>query len=180
MRIYDTSSLFADLYPLFLGAQTWISDRFLFLETEYGIYAFKTFLILDGFWYACCFAEIEIFFFAILSLWFCKFKFLPYYFQEKMNRSLMVCQDRFENAKLHMIKTEAINELESCVNQAIDDSKKVLPHIADRIKSSLSMSWANFLGLISILQILSGSVTLRRNYWQWEIILYLFTLLASY
>lgn len=57
-----------------------------------------------------------------------------------MNRSLMVCQDRFENAKLHMIKTEAINELESCVNQAIDDSKKVLPHIADRIKSSLSMS----------------------------------------
>ncbi|KAF3321747.1 protein FAM136A-like protein [Carex littledalei] len=61
-------------------------------------------------------------------------------FQERMNRSLMVCQDRFENAKLQMIKTEAINELESCVNQAIDDSKRVLPHIADRIKSSLSMS----------------------------------------
>ncbi|XP_078155766.1 uncharacterized protein LOC144551604 [Carex rostrata] len=61
-------------------------------------------------------------------------------FQERMNRSLMVCQDRFENAKLQMIKTQAINELESCVNQAIDDSKRVLPHIADRIKSSLSMS----------------------------------------
>ncbi|KAJ1686310.1 hypothetical protein LUZ63_017700 [Rhynchospora breviuscula] len=61
-------------------------------------------------------------------------------FQEMMNRSLMVCQDRFENAKLQKIKTEAINELELCVSQAIDDSKKVLPHIADRIKSSLSMS----------------------------------------
>ncbi|KAJ4751372.1 Protein FAM136A [Rhynchospora pubera] len=61
-------------------------------------------------------------------------------FQERMNRSLMVCQDRFENAKLQKIKTEAINELELCVSQAIDDSKRVLPHIADRIKSSLSMS----------------------------------------
>ncbi|KAJ3703532.1 hypothetical protein LUZ61_007237 [Rhynchospora tenuis] len=61
-------------------------------------------------------------------------------FQERMNRSLMVCQDRFENAKLQKIKTEAINELEMCVNQAIDDSKRVLPHIADRIKSSLSMN----------------------------------------
>jgi len=60
--------------------------------------------------------------------------------QERMNRSLMVCQDRFENAKLHKIKTEAINELESCVNQAIDDSKKVLHHVAEHIKSSLSIS----------------------------------------
>ncbi|XP_008791817.1 protein FAM136A-like [Phoenix dactylifera] len=61
-------------------------------------------------------------------------------FQERMNRSLMVCQDKFEAAKLQQIKTSAMNDLESCVNQAIDDNIKTLPHIADRIKASLSIS----------------------------------------
>ncbi|KAG1331274.1 protein FAM136A [Cocos nucifera] len=61
-------------------------------------------------------------------------------FQERMNRSLMVCQDKFEAAKLQQIKTSAMNDLESCVNQAIDDSIKTLPHIVDHIKATLSIS----------------------------------------
>nr|XP_010930273.1 protein FAM136A [Elaeis guineensis] len=60
-------------------------------------------------------------------------------FQERMNRSLMVCQDKFEAAKIQQ-KTNAMNDLESCVNQAIDDNIKTLPHIVDRIKASLSIS----------------------------------------
>ncbi|KAL5204423.1 hypothetical protein ABZP36_009294 [Zizania latifolia] len=60
-------------------------------------------------------------------------------FQERLNRSLMVCQDRFEAAKLQKMKTQAIEELESCVNRSIDDSIRVLPHLVDQIKSSLSI-----------------------------------------
>ncbi|KAJ8458164.1 hypothetical protein OPV22_031090 [Ensete ventricosum] len=61
-------------------------------------------------------------------------------FQERLNRSLMVCQDKFEAAKLHKIKTDAMTDLESCVNTAIDDSVGVLPHIVDRVKASLSIN----------------------------------------
>ncbi|KAM0940676.1 hypothetical protein DsansV1_C18g0152791 [Dioscorea sansibarensis] len=61
-------------------------------------------------------------------------------FQERMNRSLMVCQDKFEAAKLQQIKTDALNDLESCVNQAIEDNKRVLPLIASRLKASLSIN----------------------------------------
>ncbi|WVZ53494.1 hypothetical protein U9M48_004425 [Paspalum notatum var. saurae] len=61
-------------------------------------------------------------------------------FQERLNRSLMVCQDRFEAAKLQKIKTEAAQELESCVNRSIDDSIRVLPHLVDQIKTSLKIN----------------------------------------
>ncbi|XXG62129.1 hypothetical protein AAC387_Pa05g0558 [Persea americana] len=61
-------------------------------------------------------------------------------FQERMNRSLMVCQDRFEAAKLQQLKTGAMTDLESCVDQAIQDSIQVLPHIVDRLKASLSLN----------------------------------------
>ncbi|OVA05152.1 Protein of unknown function DUF842 [Macleaya cordata] len=61
-------------------------------------------------------------------------------FQERMNRSLMVCQDKFESAKLQQIKTGAMNDLESCVDQAIQESIQVLPHIVDRLKSTLSVN----------------------------------------
>ncbi|WOL11259.1 protein FAM136A [Canna indica] len=61
-------------------------------------------------------------------------------FQERLNRSLMVCQDKFEASKLQKIKTDARNDLESCVNEAINDSLATLPHVVDRIKSSLSMN----------------------------------------
>nr|CAD1819922.1 unnamed protein product [Ananas comosus var. bracteatus] len=60
-------------------------------------------------------------------------------FQERMNRSLMVCQDKFEQAKLQKIKTDAMNDLETCVNQAIDDSISSLPHVVSRVKSLLSI-----------------------------------------
>ncbi|KAJ6838309.1 protein FAM136A [Iris pallida] len=60
-------------------------------------------------------------------------------FQERMNRSLMVCQDKFETAKLQQIKTGAMQDMEVCVNQAIEDSVRVLPHVVDRLKASLSI-----------------------------------------
>ncbi|RWW54768.1 hypothetical protein BHE74_00038625 [Ensete ventricosum] len=47
---------------------------------------------------------------------------------------------QFEAAKLHKIKTDAMTDLESCVNTAIDDSVGVLPHIVDRVKASLSIN----------------------------------------
>ncbi|KQJ88737.1 protein FAM136A [Brachypodium distachyon] len=60
-------------------------------------------------------------------------------FQERLNRSLMVCQDKFEAAKLQKMKTDATQELESCVHRSIDDSIRVLPHVVDQIKSTLNM-----------------------------------------
>lgn len=60
-------------------------------------------------------------------------------FQERMNRSLMVCQDKFEAAKLQQVKAGVMGELEACVNHAIDDNLRVLPHIVDRLKKSLAV-----------------------------------------
>lgn len=57
-----------------------------------------------------------------------------------MNRSLMVCQDKFEAAKLQQIKTDAMKDLESCVDQSVQDSIKTLPHLVGKLKVSLSMS----------------------------------------
>ncbi|EOY04654.1 Uncharacterized protein TCM_019854 isoform 1 [Theobroma cacao] len=59
--------------------------------------------------------------------------------KERLNRSLMVCQDKFESAKLQQIKTEAINELESCVNQSIEDNMKTMPHLVGRLKASFNI-----------------------------------------
>uniref|UniRef100_R7W0U6 Protein FAM136A n=1 Tax=Aegilops tauschii TaxID=37682 RepID=R7W0U6_AEGTA len=61
------------------------------------------------------------------------------YTLERLNRSLMVCQDKFEAAKLQKMKTDATNELESCVNRSIDDSIRVLPHLVEQIKSTINM-----------------------------------------
>ncbi|XP_066342847.1 uncharacterized protein [Miscanthus floridulus] len=61
-------------------------------------------------------------------------------FQERLNRSLMVCQDKFEAAKLQKLKTDATQELESCVNRSIDDSIRVLPHVVEQIKSTLQIN----------------------------------------
>ncbi|XP_010278254.1 PREDICTED: protein FAM136A [Nelumbo nucifera] len=60
-------------------------------------------------------------------------------FQERLNRSLMVCQDKFEAAKLKQIKTGAMNDLESCVEEAIQGSIQLLPHVVDQLKASLSI-----------------------------------------
>ncbi|KAJ1417012.1 hypothetical protein SESBI_16956 [Sesbania bispinosa] len=60
-------------------------------------------------------------------------------FQERLNRSLMVCQDKYEAAKLQQ-KTGATNDLVSCADQAILDSIKVLPHLANKLKASFGIS----------------------------------------
>ncbi|XP_074358721.1 uncharacterized protein LOC141698025 [Apium graveolens] len=61
-------------------------------------------------------------------------------FQERLNRSLMVCQDKFESAKLQKIRTDATNDLESCVDQSVQDSINTLPHLVRRLKTSLSIN----------------------------------------
>ncbi|CAI9770924.1 unnamed protein product [Fraxinus pennsylvanica] len=58
-------------------------------------------------------------------------------FQEKLNRSLMVCQDKFESAKVQQNRSDAMKDLESCVDQSIQDSIKMLPHLVGRLKTSL-------------------------------------------
>ncbi|XP_059632973.1 uncharacterized protein LOC132275478 [Cornus florida] len=60
-------------------------------------------------------------------------------FQERLNRSLMVCQDKFEGAKLQHTRTDAMKDLESCVDQSIQDSIKTLPHLVGRLEASLSV-----------------------------------------
>ncbi|XP_022761508.1 protein FAM136A-like isoform X2 [Durio zibethinus] len=60
-------------------------------------------------------------------------------FQERLNRSLMVCQNKFESAKFQQDKTDAINELESCVDQSIEDNIKTLPHLVGRLKASFNI-----------------------------------------
>ncbi|XP_048321367.2 uncharacterized protein LOC107407395 [Ziziphus jujuba] len=58
-------------------------------------------------------------------------------FQEKLNRALMVCQDKYESAKLQNAKA-TLNDLESCVEQTTQDSIKTLPHLAQKLNASLS------------------------------------------
>lgn len=60
-------------------------------------------------------------------------------FQERLNRSLMVCQDKFETAKLQQIRPEAMKDLESCVDLTVKDSINTLPHLVGRLKVSLSI-----------------------------------------
>ncbi|KAM7486646.1 hypothetical protein LguiA_002655 [Lonicera macranthoides] len=65
---------------------------------------------------------------------------IPNAVEERLNRTLMVCQDKFESAKLQHIKTDAAKDLESCVNQSVEDSIKTLPHLVGRLKASLSIN----------------------------------------
>ncbi|PSS35741.1 Protein FAM136A like [Actinidia chinensis var. chinensis] len=58
-------------------------------------------------------------------------------FQERMNRSLMVCQDKFEAAKLQQLKTDALKDMESCVDQSVQESIQTLPHLVGKLKASL-------------------------------------------
>ncbi|KAI4356377.1 hypothetical protein L6164_000404 [Bauhinia variegata] len=59
-------------------------------------------------------------------------------FQEKLNRSLMVCQDKFESAKLQK-KPGAVNDMIACADESIEDGIKMLPHIANKLKASLGV-----------------------------------------
>lgn len=60
-------------------------------------------------------------------------------FQERLQRSLMVCQDKYESSKLNPGQSNAINDMEACVNQSIDDSIRTLPHLVQKLKTSLGL-----------------------------------------
>ncbi|GJZ87482.1 FAM136A-like protein [Tanacetum coccineum] len=59
-------------------------------------------------------------------------------FQERLNRSLMVCQDKYEAARLQK-KSGAMQNMESCVNLTIEDNVKSLPHVVAKLKASLAI-----------------------------------------
>ena len=59
--------------------------------------------------------------------------------QERLNRSLMVCQDKYEAARLQK-KNDAMNDLVSCADQSIQESIKTLPHLANKLKASFGIS----------------------------------------
>uniref|UniRef100_A0A1J3G3M0 Protein FAM136A n=1 Tax=Noccaea caerulescens TaxID=107243 RepID=A0A1J3G3M0_NOCCA len=61
-------------------------------------------------------------------------------FQERLNRSLMVCQEKFEAAKLQKIRPEAVNEMESCVHKSIEENLNTLPHVVQRMKTAFNIS----------------------------------------
>ncbi|CAH1441283.1 unnamed protein product [Lactuca virosa] len=64
-------------------------------------------------------------------------------FQERLNRSLMVCQDKFESAKMQQMRTDATKDMESCVNQTVEEHVKALPHLVAKLKASLNMNPIN-------------------------------------
>ncbi|KAK4387901.1 hypothetical protein Sango_2396700 [Sesamum angolense] len=60
-------------------------------------------------------------------------------FQEKLNRSLRVCQDKYEGAKLQPNSNNAMKDLESCVNLSVQDSIEMMPHLAGKLKAYLTI-----------------------------------------
>lgn len=58
-------------------------------------------------------------------------------FQERLNRALMVCQDKFESAKLQKNRGDSMKDLESCVDQSVQDSINTLPPLVARLKNAL-------------------------------------------
>ncbi|KAF3637249.1 putative 2-isopropylmalate synthase A-like [Capsicum annuum] len=59
---------------------------------------------------------------------------------EKMNRSLMVCQDKFKTATQQKNKSDAIKDMESCVDQSVQESLNSLPHLVGKFKVSLGIT----------------------------------------
>ncbi|KAL6578183.1 hypothetical protein OROMI_010511 [Orobanche minor] len=60
-------------------------------------------------------------------------------FQEKLSRSLTVCQDKYEAAKLQPNSNNPMTNLESCVENSVQDSINMMPHLAGKIKAYLSL-----------------------------------------
>ncbi|KAF3671241.1 putative acyl-[acyl-carrier-protein] desaturase, chloroplastic-like [Capsicum annuum] len=58
---------------------------------------------------------------------------------ERLNRSLMVCQDKHESARIQKNRN-ATMELESCVDQSVQDSINELPHLVAKIEGSLGIN----------------------------------------
>ncbi|GER34161.1 hypothetical protein STAS_10344 [Striga asiatica] len=72
-------------------------------------------------------------------------------FQEKLSRSLTVCQDKYESAKLQtnsnhsmqdlmLNRNQSMQNLESCVEQSVQDSINMMPHLAGKLKAYLSLN----------------------------------------
>lgn len=60
--------------------------------------------------------------------------------QEKLNRLLMACRDKFESAKLLKTSKDPTVDLESCVDQSVEDSINSLPFLVQKMKTSLSIN----------------------------------------
>lgn len=56
-----------------------------------------------------------------------------------MSRSLAVCQDKYEAAKIQPNSDFAIKNLESCVEHSVQESISLLPHVAAKLKGQLNM-----------------------------------------
>ncbi|KAK7259824.1 hypothetical protein RIF29_25439 [Crotalaria pallida] len=59
-------------------------------------------------------------------------------FQERLNRSLMVCKDKYEAAKLQQ-KPGAVNDFLSCADLSIQDGIKMLPLLTNKFKASFGI-----------------------------------------
>nr|ABK25974.1 unknown [Picea sitchensis] len=59
-------------------------------------------------------------------------------FQERLTRSLMVCQDRLEAAKLSNQKEGAMKELESCIDHTVKEHIQTLPNVVERVKLAIA------------------------------------------
>ncbi|KAK7259827.1 hypothetical protein RIF29_25442 [Crotalaria pallida] len=57
---------------------------------------------------------------------------------ERLHRSLMVCQDKYEAAKLQQ-KPGAVNDLLSCADLSIQDGIKMLPLLTNKFKASFGI-----------------------------------------
>ncbi|KAK6116765.1 hypothetical protein DH2020_049498 [Rehmannia glutinosa] len=60
-------------------------------------------------------------------------------FQEKLSRSLTVCQDKYESSKLQPNSNYGMKDLESCVELSVQDSINMMPHLAGKLKAYLSI-----------------------------------------
>ncbi|KAL7608312.1 hypothetical protein Lser_V15G10986 [Lactuca serriola] len=66
-----------------------------------------------------------------------------FWYFERLNSSLMVCQDKFESAKMQQMRTDATKDMESCDNQTVEEHVKALPHLVAKLKASLNINPIN-------------------------------------
>ncbi|GFQ08583.1 hypothetical protein PHJA_003002300, partial [Phtheirospermum japonicum] len=59
---------------------------------------------------------------------------------ERLSRSLTVCQDKYEAAKLQQNSNNpTMKDLESCVELSVQDSINMMPHLAGKLKAYMSI-----------------------------------------
>lgn len=57
--------------------------------------------------------------------------------QEKLQRSLAVCQDKYDSNKLQPNSNNPIKDLESCVEKSVQESVDLMPHVVGKLKAQL-------------------------------------------